>query len=710
MATNYRFQKHQISDKAKEYAATSTLDPAQLRTTAIGYNYGNMLDILERASNYGSATTKHLEVADKLYQNIKKMPKARRKENYNDLKARAEKIYSTLHAADLADEVAQDQQTARNVTTATKRTARDVAYVTEKWNKLEQHIENGIIDYEVDAPTVAAFYEKAQKLDAKNLLQRIEGAIKGLRMFNEYVREENPAAYLADKEWTPAAKVAALRILQRYHAGDFGAMLRNLYSDQFAQVKSDVYATKNSTLIHMFKDITKTDKQPMALEAIAQAAPATATPAAPAKGVLRAIADYVSAGALSIGRTAATVGIALLLSCGKGDSTKSVTTGTPAPVTSTAPAGVPTAETSKVEVVNAEPPKAETPPIAAPKIEAPKIGPATTEASKVEPPKADPAKPVEKKQDLPTTPVYTTSDARRPMLSNSGTSVKGILNAGGYFADDTTSVTENGKLILDFGNSGLDLYGRHNDLWQDFDTVKIRGDGSEAALGVHDYESLGGKIKLFGELDARLRKYDYNLDFTNNTKFRFGQESAGIGLKLGLTDGDMDDSENSGVGDKSNMLLIQLSEDFGHVTGDPKDAGFETEYQRLTQSLQARIMLNDRFSLELGESFVDEKYGDFLTQRNLYAQGGIRWHIGDGEHQAYIEALALYQSLHSELAGVKSDDNRAGFQLGAGFRAVQADNFALDLGVNGGALYGKEDEWFIAPSATIWLGGGKRKR
>lgn len=110
---------------------------------------------------------------------------------------------------------------------------------------------------------------------------------------------------------------------------------------------------------------------------------------------------------------------------------------------------------------------------------------------------------------------------------------------------------------------------------------------------------------------------------------------------------------------------------------------------------------------------IDEEYGDFLAQKNWYAQGGVRWHLDIGERAAYLEALALYQDLHSDVMGKESDDRKIGFQLGFGGRVLDGSTspFTMDLAINAGFLDSKEndDEWYIAPSVTLWLGGRKKK-
>ncbi len=94
---NYRFAKHNLSDSILGYAAGKGISASKLRSTKYGYNYDNMLSILEMRAEMGNAKYDDLSVAVKLYDNIRKMSQAKRaRVDYESLKSRAQKVYSTL--------------------------------------------------------------------------------------------------------------------------------------------------------------------------------------------------------------------------------------------------------------------------------------------------------------------------------------------------------------------------------------------------------------------------------------------------------------------------------------------------------------------------------------------------------------------------------------------------------------------------------------
>ena len=122
--TTYRFQNHTFSDRVLDHAAASALDAHALRDSKFGYNYGNMLSILERRKLYGAATAPDLEAAERLYTNIKKMSTARREKiDYSALKNRAETLYHSLQTTKLADTVATELRDMHAMKAAEKRKA-----------------------------------------------------------------------------------------------------------------------------------------------------------------------------------------------------------------------------------------------------------------------------------------------------------------------------------------------------------------------------------------------------------------------------------------------------------------------------------------------------------------------------------------------------------------------------------------------------------
>lgn len=742
---NYRFQNHQLSDKVKDYVAKHEVDPAKLRSNRFGYNYNNIVDILERADTYGVAGGKHLEAAEKLYSNIRKMSHAKREKmnqraasgnglGYDELKARAEILYTKLNAR-------QQEKRQRVTHAATKRQTRVIKDLAKKWNdNVERHLQTGLVDYELDAPVLANFYKKAIDADAKQLIQRIDEVAGTLRGFRDTVTDKNPVEYLASKDVSPYAKVAALRILQRRHDGDFGAMIQNLYREQFEQVRAEVYATKDSQLIGRFKKITKaTDpKNVMTLDEIAGKEPAPVeTPAVEKKqGIISRISGYFGNFTASAGRVAATIGLAALLSCGKGETP----TNTPAPKPET-PVYVPenTKGTAWVPPYNTKPSdekKAAAPETKAPVVEktAPvveKSAPVEDKAVKVEVPTPKPApkedkpaketpkevpapvkpaeKPVVKTPEVPSIP-YTPSVpySRR----DSDVQLKGILKGEMYLDDNMSRYAGNGKAIIDLGRTGIDFYANVFDQKQEFDSADVLGTGGRAWGGLHHYLTLDKNLHLYMAAAGGFEKRDFTIEPKSGAEIDFGNESPFLDVAVGLTGSRVDD-EDFGVGSDHSFLLGRVTKHFGKATGDVESLGFSDEYEALRAQLKFQLMLDDKWSLNGGFSTLDEKIGgDFLAQRNWAAEFGPRFRFTIDESPAYIEALGTYRDLHSEFAGQESDDRGIGGKVGFGWRIINGDGANVDLGVDVGGWDNQDskDEWFVLPSVKVYLGGSRRKR
>ncbi len=563
--------------------------------------------------------------------NLKKMPKARREKfsragvTYESLLDRANKLYQSHTALGKKYETARQER---------KEAIDDLA---QKWQEnIEQHLESGTIDYEIDAPALLSFYEKAKQLGDKNLVQRIDNTLSGLRSFKEYVLENKPAEYLNSQEWTPEAKNAAKRILDRYQIN------------------------------------YKQAREP---------------------GLLQRVANYAL-------RTAAAIALTAAISCGKADAPK--------------PAEQPKAPISVNQPVQKPEEKPDEQPFIGPKQEETyqptlakgleiitrKLHPEEPkQENKIETKVAAPQKQEEKKDEpAKLAPINTQAD--------SGTQVKGILKGDSYFDGETSRYSGTGKAILDFGKTGIDIYGSIFNQTQEFDDTAVDGNGSRLWLGAHAYLPLSDKTSAFLEAAGGIERRGFTINPENGNDFDFGNESPFANLKLGLTNGQFDD-DDFGIGDKTNKALFQITKHWGDATGD-----VDGEYDALRAQLKARLMLNDDWSLEAGASYFKEELGDFLSQKNLSAELGARWHLGKDEQQAYIEALLLYRDLHGEIFNRESNDTQAGFKLGAGYRLLDTGNFAVDFGINAGALRSREDdetEWFIAPSVTLYLGGKRKK-
>lgn len=113
---NYRFTQHKLSDAVIDYAAKSAISANKLRNSKYGYNYSNILPILEQRAETDKATLEDLAVAEKLYKNVTKMSHAKRaRVDYESLKSRAKNVYSQLYTADLVEDRAEDAAKLQNV-------------------------------------------------------------------------------------------------------------------------------------------------------------------------------------------------------------------------------------------------------------------------------------------------------------------------------------------------------------------------------------------------------------------------------------------------------------------------------------------------------------------------------------------------------------------------------------------------------------------
>ncbi len=413
----------------------------------------------------------------------------------------------------------------------------------------------------------------------------------------------------------------------------------------------------------------------------------------PAKGLFARALDYVtnsSVGKYAL-RTAATIALAASLSCGS------------------------KVENPRTEHVNYQPPAqhqvADVMSLKAPVTEQPVQQP-ILEAKK------QPLQPLIEPAALPTAPVLTKAEPTieppvqhvapvapkqntplySPLVADESSSLRAILTGDGYFDNDTSRYSGTAKGLFSLSDEiDLQVYGNAFTQNDDFDDVAVRTTGERIWGGVS-----GRKDNLFGELNVGYENRDSTIKPETGSDFTFGNKSPFLNAKLGI--GDVD-NDGFGVDNRSSFLLGQVTKHWGNSTGDIDDG----EYEALRAQLRSRLMLNDDFSLELGGTYFTEKHEDFLDQKNWGASAGVRWHLGDEECKAYAEALLNYQRTTGEIMGNKSEDIKWGPQLGIGYRLLEGP-VTIDAAINGGYLFSKEDEneWFVAPSLTLWFGTKKK--
>jgi hypothetical protein len=717
------------------------METATCKPTVLGEKYHTRLNLLKYEYDKSAQPVDQAFLhgdAEQLLRNLKKMSHSRRESlTYTDKDgsyAGKEAYARLLHAAQHTVDTTMPAAVVPYTSPAERKEAqnsKDIALLTKRWeDNIESRMEEGIIDYHADAPVLAAFYEKARKLGATELTKRIDAVTNGLRTFAEYARDENMADFLTAGDWTPEAKVAALRVKKHYHAGDFGAMLNNLYADEMRQVRREVVVTGKHYLVDMLGDIVHTDAKPAEAPVAVPASIDVTVEGAPALKARGAFAGKLLEYVNGARRMVATLAIGALLSCGKGDGEKKVEMRDPVPAVAT-PDVKKAAVHGETYVWGTKESCDKDAPYVAPVVP---VAPALKEAPKPEPvpekkeivvvkesPKLAPvpekkevavekAVPVvEKRASLDS--VLDARASKLPMLSNdSDFDVRAIVKGGAYIDSDMMQLSGNGKLIFDLGDWGFDVYGNGFAQKQDLDTVDIDGTGGRAWVGMHKYFDIGNRASLYAEVAGGIEDRNFTIKPENGDNFDFGNTSPFLNFKLGLTDGALDE-DDFGVGNRHSSVLAQITKHFGSSTGDVEGNGFGDEYSALRAQIRAQLMLSDDVSLQLGGSLFKEEFGDFLKQDNKSLEAGFRWHLGENERQAYVEALAVYRDLHSEVMGAESDDRKVGFQLGGGYRLMDNGSTALDLGVDGGWLDSKngKDEWFVAPSLKLYFGGSRKK-
>lgn len=708
------------------------METATYKPTVLAEKYHTRLNLLKYEYDKTSQPFEQVLVhgdAEQLLRNLRKMSHQRRESltysdkdgSYAGKEAYARLLHNAQHLVDTTA-VAAVVPYAAPADKKAEQHGKDIALLTKRWEQnIESRMEDCVIDYHTDAPALLAFYEKARQLGATELTKRIDNVTQGLRAFMEYAREENMADYLTSDEWTPEAKVAALRVKKHHYTGDFGAMLDNLYADEMKQVRREVVVTGKGYLVDMLGDIVHTDAKPV--EAPVAASIDETVEDAPVQKTQGTWSQYFS----NLKRMAATATIAMLLSCGKGDGEKKVDAPAVAKSESVkAPAHDGTYVWGSAESCDKDKPYVAPVIPAVPALkEAPKPEPVPEKKEVVVVKEAPKPAPVPEKKETPaekTVPVVekktsldSVLDARAsklPMLSNSDIDfdVRAIVKGGAYLDSDMMQLNGNGKLIFDLGDWGFDVYGNGFTQKQDMETVDIDGSGGRAWAGMHKYFDLGSRAALYAEVAGGIENRNFTIKPENGDDFEFGNRSPFLNFKLGLTDGALDE-DDFGVGNRHNSVLAQITKHFGSSTGDVEDNGFGDEYSALRAQIRAQLMLSDDVSLQLGGSLFKEEFGDFLKQDNKSLEAGFRWHLGENEHRAYLEALAVYRDLHSEVMGSESDDRKVGFQLGGAYRLMDNGSTALDLGVDGGWLdsQNSKDEWFVAPSLKVYFGGSRKK-
>ena len=288
-----------------------------------------------------------------------------------------------------------------------------------------------------------------------------------------------------------------------------------------------------------------------------------------------------------------------------------------------------------------------------------------------------------------------------PIITGEDPALKGIWYLKGIFDNDTTGVSASAKGILELGKAtGLDLYLNGFDQVQKFDEGDIAGYGERVQLGLHTYPVLSKGFYGFLEGGVMAENRDFAIKPENGSKYTFGNKGLGGYLKLGLTQAPIDD-DDVGVANRHNFLILQAGGLKGDVKGDAGDE-YTGDFTKLMTQLQGRLMLNDSFSIEAGMSTLNEKLGEFLSQNNIYGDAGVRWHFDAAGTRGYIEALGLVQRLDSEFTGTKDDETRFGGQVGAGVRLLNTKDVKIDFKVDGAVLHGDKTEWIVTPGIVIY--------
>ncbi len=449
-------------------------------------------------------------------------------------------------------------------------------------------------------------------------------------------------------------------------------------------------------------------------------------PVVPApKGLFTRIAQY----AKNMARTAALVGLTYTLSCSPEPDYKLPCKHEPAHQV-TLPAAQPIAYepvTPVLAPIQAEPVKSEAPvaPQSAPAVEPvqPKpepapavqpvqetIKPVETHVQQVQPEKTEPVARAPARQEYETPRTYERMPASR---SESTVSIKDILRGEAYFDSETRRYGGTNKLIADFGNFGIDAYVSAFDQEQDFDTTDVSADGKRFWAGAHGYLPLSSNLLGYGEVTGGVEQRDFTIAFESGIPdFEFGNSSPFLNIKLGLTDGNVGDPDDHGVGNKHNYALAQFTRHWGDVKGDVDDFGFEDDYDSFRFLLNSQLMVGENTAVRAGISTIDEQFGDFLEQKNWYAQGGVRQFFTINDNPVYVDASILYQDMNGELAGNDSDDKRWAPQLSVGLRAIQAEHFDFDIEGFVGSWNGSEDNdgGYGGIGGTLYLGGSKKKQ
>lgn len=289
----------------------------------------------------------------------------------------------------------------------------------------------------------------------------------------------------------------------------------------------------------------------------------------------------------------------------------------------------------------------------------------------------------------------------KPIITGEDPSLKGILYVKGIFDNDTTGVSASAKGILELGKAtGLDLYLNGFDQVQKFDEGDIAGYGERVQLGLHTYPVLSKGFYGFLEGGVMAENRDFAIKPENGSNYTFGNKGFGGYLKLGLTQAPIDD-DDVGVANRHNFVIFQAAGLKGDVKGDAGDE-YTGDFTKLMTQLQGRLMLNDSFSVEAGMSTLNEKLGEFLSQNNIYGDAGVRWHFDAAGTRGYIEALGLVQRLDSEFTGTKDDETRFGGQVGAGVRLLNTKDVKIDFKVDGAVLHGDKTEWIVTPGIVIY--------
>jgi hypothetical protein len=646
---NYRFAKHNLSDTVLNFAAEKGFSASKLRNTKYGYNYDNMLTILEKRSEMGNAKYDDLSVAVKLYDNIKKMSKAKRaKVNYDALKSRAKSVYEQLESRlvnDSPETISAPEQAAVIHTSPISYTG----MLTEK------------------------------KAENKGLLSRI----------SDYVRTV-PSRAAGKAKTIVIAGVAAAAIAAGVVGATFYAKHYNSNSSKPAATLESPKAPATSYATMAPPPYIKPNEDPSMI-----------SPPKP-----------VGAGTLTDGIVYSVEAIRLARNI-QGESKRNAVNApeTPAPVVdpkAPAPVVPTTTEAPKsAPVADPTPPT----PVVQTQAEASKAPPAPKPVTKPVVEKPAECFPVSQyiafqNDSVPYAPkpVVTQAPATTTSSSGSGNSnltLKAILHDEAYADPHVLGDSATAKLILDSGNWGLDLYGNGFVDSEHYKDYTVDGTGARVWGGAHMYLPLSGKTLGFIEGNAGYEDRSYTVDFDSGSQLDFGNKGAFVNGKLGLTNGKLDDPENFGVGNKQNFVLLQGTKTWGDATGD-----FNGDYDAWRASAKGRLMLSPDFSAEAGVAGMHEEYGDSMSQDKITAEGGVRWHTSISGNPAFVEMLGIYQKLDSEINGSKSDDVRYGPQVGFGWRLASGDTVTLDATLTGGYLWSQEgdNEWRVMPGVTLYFG------